>query len=529
MRAVTPPSEHELAPAYASREALKPTVPAKSLVSHAPAVGLGLLLFAGIAVFVDHVLHGGFYYDDWGVLSVVRFPSHGGALHGLSLLYGRRPGQVLWYAALDGTLGFHAHLQLALAAALMIVEALCLFALLCRLGFERLPAGAIAALVLLFPFSDSLWLWSILTTNTLTTALYLIGIVLALRAFDASGWRAILLHASSLALYLIGIFTYGESFAVLGCLVGLLYVYRARSGWVSVRHAYVRWAMDVIAIAASLAITRLVLPKDIVTPYPRLSLHHMWLQAGDLASGAARVIASAAEPFGTPASLVVFSVVAVLLIARARDRRWLAIAGAGLTVAVAAWAVYVPADYIYSPTSPGTGNRVNGLAAIGIAIFLYGAAMLIARRTWLALAIVIVLGGGYVYRIAGDTRSWNRAAQDEARILTTIEARVPHPPDGASFFIVDWPLSAAPGVPVYGEPYYLSSALKGAFDDRTLSGAQVGGASRLDCGTRRVTASHLPYAAPLVARYGLAYLVDVRAGRVTHLLRKQQCVRASRS
>lgn len=480
-----------------------------------------LFALLGLAVFAGHIRQGGFYYDDWGVLSVVRFPPHGeSALEALWPFYGRRPGQVAWYGALESVLAFHVHRQLALAALLLVVEVTCLFALLRRLGMARIAAGAIAALVLLFPFSDSLWLWPILTTNTLTTALYLIGILLALRALDAPGWRGIAQHAGSLALYLVGIFTYGESFALLGCLVGLLYVRSV--GW---RRARVRWAVDVIAITVSLVFTRLVLPKDVVTPYPRLSLHHMWLQAGDIASAAVRVLTAAAEPFGRPDLLIVLAVLAALLIARARDRRWLAIAAAGLLVAAAAWAVYVPADYIYSPTSPGTGNRVNGLAGIGVAIFLYAAAMLIVRRTALALLIALVLGVGYAHRIAADARVWNRAALEQTQILATIRAHVPRPPANAKFFITDWPQSAGPGVSVYGEPYYLSGALKWAFADRTLAGAQIAHATGLVCGSRHVIASHLPYAPPLIADYSRAYLVDVRAGRVLVLKEPGQCER----
>ncbi|HVA20356.1 MAG TPA: hypothetical protein VMU55_09280, partial [Solirubrobacteraceae bacterium] len=153
-------------------------------------------------------------------------------------------------------------------------------------------------------------------------------------------------------------------------------------------------------------------------------------------------------------------------------------------------------------------------------------AMLIVRRTWLALVIAAVLAAGYVHRIAADARTWNRAAQEEAQILTAIKQSVPHPPKGASFFVADWPQSAAPGVPVYGEPYYLSSALKWAFADRTVSGAQMDSSTRLSCGARHVTASHLPYAPPLVAGYGRAYLVDVRAGRVIDLSHSSQCPRA---
>jgi len=484
------------------------------------AAAAGFFTVLGLAVFAGHIRHGGFYYDDWGVLSVVHFPPHqgDGALQALWPFYGSRPGEVVWYAVLDSVLAFHVHQQLALAALLLILEVLCLFALLRRLGMAMLAAGAIGVLVLLFPFSDSLWLWSILTTNTLTTALYLIGIMLALRALDTRGWRAIPLHAASLALYLIGILTYGESFAVLGCLVGLLYVRHA--GW---RRASPRWALDVIVISAGLIFTRVVLPKDIVTPHPRLSLPHMWIHAGEVASSAARLLAAAAEPFGRPSASLVLGVLAVLLVARARDGRWLAVAAAGLLVAVAAWAVYVPADYHYLPTAPGTGNRVNELAGIGVAIFLYAAAMLILRRGVLACLVVLALAAGYVHRIAADVRVWNRAAQEQAQILTTIRAHFPRPASHATFFVTDWPQSAGPNVPVYGEPYYFSGALKWTFADRTVQGAQVDAATRWGCGPHHVVAFNLPYSRPVVGDYGRAYLIDVRADRVIALRSRGQC------
>src|SRR5262249_52426387 len=76
-------------------------------------LGLGVLALLMCGV---HIRDGGFYYDDWGVLALGRFPLPGGLLHGLWLDYGQRPGQVLYYAALDEAVGPHAALWLALAA-----------------------------------------------------------------------------------------------------------------------------------------------------------------------------------------------------------------------------------------------------------------------------------------------------------------------------------------------------------------------------------------------------------------------------
>ena len=132
------------APAWgqAPRSGLRPLA---STRSRAPArevvacgLGLGLVTLLMCAV---HVRNGGFYYDDWGVLALGRFPLPGGLLHGLWLNYGQRPGQVVYYAALDEAFGLRAAPRLALAAAMVLVEATCLYALLRHLGFAARHAS----------------------------------------------------------------------------------------------------------------------------------------------------------------------------------------------------------------------------------------------------------------------------------------------------------------------------------------------------------------------------------------------------
>src|SRR5271157_4933820 len=77
------------------------------------ALGLGLITILMCSV---HIRVGGLYYDDWDVLALGRYPSPGGLLHALWLDYGQRPGQVLYYAALDAAFGVNAALRLAFAA-----------------------------------------------------------------------------------------------------------------------------------------------------------------------------------------------------------------------------------------------------------------------------------------------------------------------------------------------------------------------------------------------------------------------------
>jgi len=141
-----------------------------------------------------------------------------------------------------------------------VAESTCVYLLLRQLGLAIGHAAAIAALVLTFPFSDSVWLWGVLSLSSLAIAAFLLGLVLALRALQSRGRRALALHGASLALYLLSVVSY-EVVAVAGCLTGLLYL-----RVVGLRRARARWALDAAMIAVTLAITRTVLPIDVATP-----------------------------------------------------------------------------------------------------------------------------------------------------------------------------------------------------------------------------------------------------------------------
>src|SRR2546421_3859885 len=242
------------------------------------ALGLGLL---GLLMCAAHIRNGGLYYDDWSLVALGRFPVAGGLLHSLWLDYGQRPGQVLYYAAIDGAFGSAASPRLALAAGMVVLQATCLYVLLRQLSLRARDAAAVAALALTFPFSDSLWLWGVLSLTTLAISAALAGLVLALRALRSSGRRALALHGASLALYAASILSY-EAFAVAGCLAGLLYAHV-----VGLRRARLRWALDVLVIAGTLAFARVALPIDVATPSRMQSLGGMLEHAGLIVVGGA--------------------------------------------------------------------------------------------------------------------------------------------------------------------------------------------------------------------------------------------------
>jgi hypothetical protein len=251
------------------------------------AVGLGLL---ALLMSAAHIGNGGFYYDDWSLVALGRFPGSGGLLHSLWLDYGQRPGQVVYYAALDRAFGSAPSPRLALAAAMVVLQATGLYVLLRCLAVRARDAAAIAALALTFPFSDSLWLWGVLSLTSLAISAALVGLVLALGALRSSGRRALALHAASIALFVASILSY-EAFAVAGCLAGLLYLHA-----VGLRRARTRWAIDVLVIAVTLATARLALPIDVATPSHMQSLEGMVHHAGLIVARGARLTGAAALP-----------------------------------------------------------------------------------------------------------------------------------------------------------------------------------------------------------------------------------------
>jgi hypothetical protein len=528
-------------PRVASPEAARPLAArrSRSRAREILAAGLGLALLT-LLMCAPHIRHGGFYYDDWAVVALGRFPSPGGLLHGLWLNYGQRPGQVLYYAALDELFGPHAPFRLALAASMVLLEATCLYALLRRLGLAARHAGSIAALTLTFPFSDSVWLWGILSLTSLAIAASLLGVIIALRALESHGSRAFALHAASLALYVVSILSY-EVFAVAGSLAGLLYV-RA----VGFRRARARWALDVVAIGTALLVARTVLPIDVATPSQTQSPAGMAAHAGLIAREGARLAGAALLPFGGVSPWVGTGLLATVLAvavalrsrlpaadaARPELARWLAIAGAGALIAVASWIVYVPATDHYSPGAAGTVNRVNAAAAIGIAVLVYSSLVLLARLLTrllrlpaaagglLAVAATVALGGAYLERTATDARAWDTAAADQRRQLADLHRTLPRPGHSAVIFVFNAPQKVGPGIPVLNTTLDLTSALRLSYASPTLLGVPVDGPPSVACGPRG------PRAGGVEGTYGESYTVDVGARRAVRLTGAGQCATA---
>jgi hypothetical protein len=503
---------------------------------------LGLALLATVMC-AAHVRHGGLYYDDWSLAALGRFPGPGGLLHALWLDYGQRPGQVLYYAGLDRAFGTATSPRLALAAAMLVLQSALLYVLLLRLRMRARDAAAIAGLALVFPFRDSVWLWGVLSLTSLAICAALLGLILALRAFERSGPRAPALHVASLGLYAASVLSY-EAFAVAGCLAGVLYVRAA-----GLRRARPRWLLDVGVIVASLAIARIALPVDVATPSRTQSLAGMLHHAGLILSRGARLLGASAIPvadvspwIGAGALVAVLAAAGAMRVrlpageaTRTELGRWLAIAAGGALAALAAWAIYLPASDHYAQTLTGTVNRMNAGAGLGIAILVYAwialAVLMLGRlarlpsstSTILLALAALVLGAGYLGRSRDDAKAWDAAATDQRAVLAEIRAALPGLPRAATVYLGDAPAVVGPGIPVLNTTLDLTSAMRVAYSSPDVVGVPLNAANdSVACGTQG------PLGAGVRGVYGRSYYLAALQRPAILLRAPAQCLAKGR-
>ena len=496
----------------------------------------------GAAVFGRHVAHGGFYADDWSNAALATqgfFP----AVRRAADILGSKPllAPVLMLPHVIFGTSVWAHL--ALAVVLASLTSACLYVLLRTLGLGAAPSWTMGGLALLFPWSDSARLWATGSVNNVAVCAYLVGVTVALRGFDARGRKGIALHAAAVTLYAASVLTY-EITGAPAVLSVFFYAYYA--GW---RRALRRWPADLAAVGAALVYSALTTVKFVAPPGAELR------QVLALGNGARKLLLEAALPVGAPRGVAAALLVAVASAAalalvgvvrsdgatRRRLRRWLSVLGAGVLAVGAGYAMFIPDTY-WVPQRVGLENRVNLLAAIGYAVVLYSAAMIVGllaaaaggRRgippVAVASALSALLAVGYAVKVERDVGRYDRAAALQERLLAVV-ARAPRLAAGSAVFAFGSPAEVAPWVPVFSESFDFDGAVKVVRRDDSLVGYPVFAGAVLACGPGRSESCAClhptptsPSASPAgVFWYGRAVLVDARTGDSLVVLDRMSC------
>jgi hypothetical protein len=346
------------------------------MATHAPRGGratlAGVAVVCGVALAAlgPHVFAGGFHVDDWVDASHYYFhPGEGFWAAVRNHQDVKRDVYAVLRTAIYALFGMHTAPHLALTALVATAEASLLLVLLRRLGLAAAPATMAALLLLVWPDADSTRLWSTgFQMGLFAGLLPLAGLLVALRGLEQPGWRGAALHGVALALYATGVNGY-ELGAPMIMLFGILYVWH-RPG----SAARWRWAADVIVVLSLLiryAGRHPHLPAIVGVP------DHLRI----IASHGLEVMARALLPVrGIPAAAVLAPALAIVVAAavavscpqlavrtRVELRQALLLLVGGLVVTVAGWGMIIPAAPGYDPGSSGVGNRINAVAAIGLA------------------------------------------------------------------------------------------------------------------------------------------------------------------
>jgi hypothetical protein len=508
-------------------------------------------------VYGTHVRDGGLIADDWSNAAKTRY---------LAACCGTgQTGQGSGYLAEvenllnDGPAGYHIGLpvlippvyaafgdaiapHLALALLLAVLVSASLYSVLRRFRVAPVHALAMAALVLVFPWSDANRLWAMASYNQLSVVLWLAGVQLAVSGAGRTGRAAGGRHAAAVVLYAAGIAVY-ELVAGAVLVSAAFYWHRGAGGRPAWKGLAVRWAVDVAVTAATLiAVLLLALPRVIIPWSERFSF------AGVVADESLTLLAFAAVPLAGVPRLLVVGVVLVVLAgaafvrtrlsqgdpARAVVTHWLLLAAAGVLVVAGGYALAVPGGY-GRPLSAGIENRVNLVSAGGYVLVVYATAALIgllgaraARRpaTWSAAAPVaaaLVVGVGYVDLTRESAGHYGRSWTEQLRVLHAIRDGGPYPPF-ALIFPFSYPSFTSVGVPVFAWNWDLPPASKVILDDPGPAAFPVLPGTTFTCDDDSVVPENPHGLGELMrAQYGNVFFVDVTTGRSQGLEDRQGC------
>jgi uncharacterized membrane protein len=508
--------------------------------------GLGLVALLALG---PHVRDGGFYLDDWsngaGALQPPGSPNLGDAISYYADLTIYRPVLVLYVPLTYFAFGTDAGLHLAWTAFLSVLAASLFYAVLRTLRVPWYHAWLIAALTIVFPWSDSTRLWSTANQLTLSIALVMAGLLAALIGLERDKWKW---HALAVPLYLLSILTYEVALPVIACL-GLLYW--AVSDWQKARW---RWAADISVVLAGAVWVGTHTAREASGLGGDIDhLEKIVTEGGMLLGRAAIALGPARTTLALVALALVIAVGVALCLAlpgrfagSGKDwglRQWLYLTLGGLAFAALAWVMFIPADPYYTPSVFGMTNRVNGLAAFGLVLVVYGACGIVGslvgqlrpQSNWLATGTVLVLGaillGTYTHVLRRHIQIWNTAYVAETTAMKKMRAQLPNLPPGTTVFTSAYPANQTLGVPILSTTWDLNGMVKLEYDDYSLSAYPLVPGLEVACLSQGVAAQQTNPAegeSPgVTAPYGSVRLLDLTSGRHAAPRNRRDCERVA--
>lgn len=496
--------------------------------------GLGCI---GLLVLAPSIQHGGFSSDDWSnasnALNPPAPPNFGYAVSAFADFTLYRPVLVIYVPLTYLVFGMHMHYYLAWAAVLSILAATMFYGVLRSLEVPWVHAALISALTVVFPWSDSTRLWATAGLVDLSLTFMFAGMLIALQGLRRRSWRW---HAFAILFYLLSILTYELTLPLVAC-VGALYCLRV--GW---QPAKWRWLADVLtAVAGGFWVwSHTVKTTSSVSG----DLSHLM----EIVRGGGTLVGRAGYALGSPETTLVLVLMAVVFCAGvcARfvltdrlDRRegwslqdWLALTMGGFALAILGWVILIPAEPYYTPSIFGGVNRINGLAAFGLVVAVYGSFGIVSslvfhmssRRRLFGTATTVLLGAAlltsYTHVLRRHIQIWNAAYDAEAVAINETKQVFPHLPPGTAVFAGSYPEYQAPGVPILSSTWDYWGMLRMEYNDNSLAGYPLLNWLHVACRADAMVLERPEGQVEASAPYGSVRLLNLSTG--THSAPKSQ-------
>lgn len=513
-------------------------------------ISLALITGLSAILYGPHVRRGGFYNDDWGHVAEAQALSFGEMYSLLAGEWGHRPLHLVYLSGTYNLFEDSTRAHLASSLVLLVLMAAALFWVLTLFRLHWAAALAVASILVVFPYSSGTRFWNSASAMSLSVALFLVGVGLAVLAFRRQGPSAWLLHALSVGAYVASILLFEVTVGAIA-LVILAYLFAAP--WKS---AVARWAVDLGMLAAVV----LTVTTGSSTSYERSGLTDTFDNATGFAEQAVTVFARTLVPFGSPNewpilgfSVLVVAGLGVLIYLRREDdpeakigRQWLALAGIGVVLVAVGYLPFVVGDPLnYQPVFPGGQNRTNVVAAVGYSLVVFAVLASVvtliawagrrlpanyepyraAAATSAAVLLLLLVGLGNAEVVADQRDRWVSSWQEQVAIIEATQESVPTPEEGTAFVTFGHPQNESQGIPITGWPVHVSSSLRVSYADRSLFGYSV-----FDSTTAECRADGLYLDGDLIVDETIPYeslvMVDVASSRSVQPGSRAGCVQA---
>ena len=470
--------------------------------------GMALLLY------LPYALKAGWYYDDWSLYSSFQ---HGGSSWGAQFstctasIPGGRKLTCLYHVTEFHLFGGD-RLAYHLTAILFLIGMAGLAYVIlrrCHLSWEW--AALTAALLIIFPASDSTRLWPTGAIGQYVMVLELLGVLLVLSGLGQPrrSYR-LLFHLGGSALFVSAMFTY-EIVVPLVALNGIVY-------WAAMRNkaALRRGTLDLL-LAASFVFYRLVVepvdPESGFAVHRTVSeeMHRAWVLVSS-AWGTWSEVFFTGRTIGAVMVIGVLTATALLWLKEPAMRRnllpWLALIAGCLLLAGAATFVFFSANDLYVPQVSSAFNRVTLPAAIpyvGIFIGFVGLLYELVRRLVplrhvAAVATSLLLLGSAVHQLRISTdhkRAWEASWKEQEIALDGYARSVRGLPNGSRIIGTGAPIWEPGYVPIFAATWDLGSAISYTTSFQPSQATPL--MSTMTCGRRGVTQDQIllmPYRIP---------------------------------